>query len=125
MPHNRDLTGKIIVSAIEVHKNLGPGLLELTYEECLCHELHLRKIPFERQKFLPLEYKGLKLDYYGYRMDVVVDDKVALELKCVDKIAPVHEAQLLTYLKLTNMKIVLIINFNSGLLRDGIKRMVL
>ncbi len=120
----KELTDRIIASAIEVHRNLGPGLLESAYEECLCHELTLREIPFERQKNLPLEYKGLKLDC-GYRIDIVVDDKVVLELKCVDQILPVHEAQLLTYLKLTGMKVGLILNFKVELLKDGIKRFVL
>jgi GxxExxY protein len=120
----KELTNKIIASAIEVHRNLGPGLLESAYEECFCHELYLQKIPFERQKPLPLEYKGIKLDC-GYRIDVAVDNRVVIELKCVDQIMPVHEAQLLTYLRLSNIKVGLIINFNIGLLKEGIKRIVL
>ena len=119
-----ELTDKIIASAIEVHRHLGPGLLEFAYEECFCHELGLRKIFFERQKPLPLKYKGVELDC-GYRIDVAVDNKVIVELKCVDAILPIHEAQLLTYLRLTNIKVGLIINFYTGVLKDGIKRLVL
>ena len=122
--YNEELTDKIIASAIEVHRHLGPGLLESAYEECFCHELNIQGIPFERQKPLPLEYKGIKLDC-GYRMDIVVDRKVVAELKCVDKITPVHEAQLLTYLRLSHIKVGLIINFYTPVLKDGIKRLVL
>ena len=111
-PHE-DLTDRISSRAIEVHRQLGPGLLESAYEECLCHEFRLEAIPFERQKILPVQYKGIKLDC-GYRMDVIVDNKVILELKCVEKILPVHEAQLLTYLKLSQLKVGLIINFYSA-----------
>ena len=122
--YNKELTDSIIASAIEVHRHLGPGLLESAYEECLCYELNMRKIPFERQKPLPLRYKGIKLDC-GYRMDIVVNNKVIIELKCVDKITPVHEAQLLTYLRLSNIKVGLIINFYTAVLKNGIKRLVL
>ncbi len=122
--YNEELTDKIIAAAIEVHRNLGPGLLESAYEECFCHELYIKGFPFVRQKPLPLEYKGIKLDC-GYRMDIVVDNKVVVELKCVDKILPVHEAQLLTYLRLSNIKVGLIINFYTPVLKDGIKRLVL
>jgi len=122
--YNKELTEKIIASAIEVHRHLGPGLLESAYEQCLCHELYLREVPFERQKALPLEYKRIKLDC-GYRMDLIVDNKVVLELKCVEKILPVHEAQMLTYLKLSNIKVGLIINFYTNVLKNGIKRLVL
>ncbi len=122
--YSEKLTDKIIASAIEVHRHLGPGLLESAYEECFCHELYLQGISFERQKPLPLEYKRIKLDC-GYRMDIVVDNKVVVELKCVDKITSVHEAQLLTYLRLSNIKVGLIINFYVGVLKDGIKRLVL
>lgn len=124
MLYNKELTEKIIASAIEVHRHLGPGLLESAYEQCLCHELYLREVPFEKQKALPLEYKGIKLDC-GYRMDLIVDNKVVLELKCVEKILPVHEAQMLTYLKLSNIKVGLIINFYTNVLKNGIKRLVL
>jgi len=153
-----ELTNRIIASAIEVHRNLGPGLLESAYsprrivfykmyyfngliiilekifkaifnciqrgEECFCHELYLQGLPFERQKPLPVEYKGINLDC-GYRMDVVIDNKVVVELKCVDRITPVHEAQLLTYLRLSHIKVGLILNFYTQVLKDGIKRLVL
>jgi GxxExxY protein len=116
-----DLTGAVIAAAIEVHKILGPGLLESTYEECLCRELELRKISFERQRELPVEYKGLGLDC-GYRLDVIVEKKVILELKAAEALLPIHQAQLLTYLKLTGLKIGLLINFNVPVLKEGIKR---
>ncbi len=116
------LTGKVIGAAIEVHKALGPGLLESAYEECLCHEFNLRSFPFERQKELPIEYKGVKLDC-GYRLDIVVWNKIILELKSCSELLPIHEAQLLTYLKLANKKVGLLINFNVPVLKDGIKRM--
>ena len=116
------LTGEVIGAAIEVHKALGPGLLESAYEECLCHELRLRGIQFERQVELPIEYKGTKLNC-GYRMDVVADDQVILELKSCEALHPIHEAQLLTYLRLTGRKVGLLINFNVPILREGIKRL--
>jgi len=115
------LTGEVIGAAIEVHKALGPGLLESAYEECLCRELDLRKIAYERQKELPVEYKGVRLDC-GYRLDVVVGDKLIVELKAVESLLPIHKAQLLTYLKLTGIKTGLIINFNVSALKDGIQR---
>jgi GxxExxY protein len=118
-----DLSKKLIACAIEVHRYLGPGLLESAYEECLCHELSLQDIFFERQKALPLQYKGISLDC-GYRMDIVAANKIILELKCVDKILPVHEAQLLTYLKLTNLKVGLIFNFHVSVMKNGIKRLI-
>ena len=118
------LTGEIIGAAIEVHKTLGPGLLESAYEECLCEELRLRKVPFEKQRDLPVKYKGIALDC-GYRLDVIVDNKVIIELKACDEIMPIHEAQILTYLKLTGIKIGLLINFNVPVLREGIKRFIL
>jgi GxxExxY protein len=117
-------TGPIIGAAIEVHRALGPGLLESAYEECLCHELHLRGQTFQRQVALPVPYKGLKLDC-GYKIDVVVDNAVILELKCVEKILPIHEAQLLTYLKLSGKHVGLLINFNVPLLTQGLVRRVL
>jgi GxxExxY protein len=116
------LTGKVIGAAIEVHKTLGPGLLESVYEECLCHELTLQKIAFERQKELPVEYKGLKLSI-GYRIDLLVQDQLILELKACDALQPIHEAQLLTYLKLSGIKYGLLINFNTPMLKDGLKRL--
>jgi GxxExxY protein len=120
-----ELTEKIIGAAIEVHRALGPGLLESAYEECLCHEFNLRELAFKRQVPLPVEYKGVKLDC-GYRVDVLVQDEVVLELKCVEHLLPVHDAQLLTYLKLTRKRVGLIINFNvATLVRGGIVRKVL
>ena len=116
------LTGKVIGAAIEVHKTLGPGLLESVYEECLCRELQLIKFSYERQKSLPVEYKGAMLDC-GYRLDLVVEGRLIVELKSCDTLQPIHEAQLLTYLKLTNIKVGLLINFNVPVLKDGIKRM--
>jgi len=117
------LTEKIIGAAIEVHKLLGPGLLESAYEECLAHELSFANISFERQVPLPVIYKSLKLDC-GYRIDFLVEKTVVLELKAVEGIQPIHEAQLLTYLKLGGWPIGLLINFNVPVLRKGIKRMV-
>ena len=117
------LTRDVIGAAIEVHKILGPGLLESAYEECLCHELKLRNITYERQKELPIEYKGIKLDC-GYRLDIVVARKLILELKSCNNLEPIHKAQLLTYLKLTGIKIGLLINFNVPILKQGIKRII-
>jgi GxxExxY protein len=117
-------TGPIIGAAIEVHRHLGPGLLESAYEECLCHELHLRGIDFRRQVDIPVEYKGLKLDC-GYRLDLIVHEEVVVELKCVERVLPVHEAQLLTYMMLTGKRVGLVINFNVPLLTKGITRRVL
>jgi len=118
------ITGNIIKAAIEVHKHLGPGLLESAYEECLCHELHLMGLSFEKQRDLPVEYKGIKLDC-GYRLDLVIENKVIVEIKAVDRILPIHEAQVLTYLKLSGLKVGLLVNFNSPVMRDGIRRIVL
>ncbi len=119
------LTEQIIGAAIEVHRELGPGLLESAYEECLCHEFHLRNLTFERQVHLPVRYKGIALDC-GYRIDLIVEDSLVLELKCLERILPVHEAQLLTYLKLTGKRVGLVLNFNvSVLTRGGIIRKVL
>ncbi len=117
------LTEAIIGAAIEVHSELGPGLLESAYEECLCHELMLRGLSFKRQVELPVVYKGIKLDC-GYRIDIIVEDRVVLELKTVEKLLPVHEAQLLTYLKLSGKRVGLLINFYSAVIRNSIKRMV-
>ena len=123
MTNINELTSKIIGAAIEVHVALGPGLLESAYEECLCYELGLRGLSNERQKPLQLIYKGRKLDC-GYRVDIVVENAVILELKSCEKIEPIHSAQLLTYLKLTGLHIGLILNFNVPVMRDGIVRMV-
>lgn len=117
------LSKEIIGAAIEVHSHLGPGLLESAYEECLCREMSIRGLTFERQKPLAVSYKGVKLDC-GYRLDVVVGGLVILELKAVDQVESIHEAQLLTYLKLLDLKLGILINFNVPLLKDGIKRIV-
>ena len=118
------LSNEIINAAIEAHKSLGPGLLESAYETCLCHELSLRKIPFDRQYPVPVNYKGVNLDA-GYRLDILVDDLVIVEIKAIKKLEPIHEAQLLTYLRLTNKWLGLLINFNVPILKQGIKRKVL
>ncbi|MEM1304025.1 MAG: GxxExxY protein [Planctomycetota bacterium] len=122
-PH-KELTEKVIGAAMEVHRHLGPGLLESSYEVCLCRELSLCGVAFERQANLPIEYKGVSLDA-GYRMDLVVDGKVVVELKSVESITGVHEAQLLTYLRLSGLRVGLLINFNNKLLKDGVTRRVL
>lgn len=113
----------IIGAAIEVHKHLGPGLLESAYEEPMAHELTLRSIPFERQKPLPVVYKGVRLES-GYRLDFLVGGLVVVELKAVDKLAPIHEAQMLTYLRLAGCKLGLLLNFNTIRLKEGIQRVV-
>ena len=118
-----ELTQQIIGAAIEVHKQLGAGLLESSYERCLCRELSLREIPFKCQLELPIIYKGLVLES-GYRIDLLVDDEVVVEIKAVEKILPIHEAQLLTYLRLSGNHVGLLINFNAKLLKDGLKRIV-
>src|SRR5258708_5090616 len=119
-----DLTREIIGAAIEVHKELGPGLLESAYEECLCHELNARGSKFQRQLTVPVTYKGTALDC-GYRIDLLVENSVIIELKSVECILPIHGAQLLTYMKLLNKTIGLLINFNVPLLKQGILRKVL
>ena len=119
-----ELSNQVIGCALEVHRNLGPGLLESTYEQCLAHELKIANILFKLQHPLPVEYKNIKLDC-GYRIDVLIDDSIIVELKSVDKILPIHQAQLLTYMKLAGISIGLLINFNVKYLKDGIKRMVL
>lgn len=115
------ITEKIIGCAIEVHKNLGPGLLESTYEECLVYELINAGLSCERQKPLPIAYKSIELEC-GYRIDLLVEDRVVVELKTVECFNSVHEAQILTYMKLANKEIGLLINFNVILLKNGIKR---
>ena len=119
-----ELTEAVIGAAMEVHRTLGPGLLESTYEMCLCRELVIREIPFERQVPIPVEYKGIKLDC-GYRADIIVDSRILVEIKAIDSLLPVHDAQLLTYLKLGDWKIGLLINFNVELLKHGLRRRVL
>ena len=118
-----DLSSAIIGAAIEVHRALGPGLLESAYEQCLAQELSLRKIPFQRQRPLPVHYKGTQLDC-GYRLDFLVAEIVVVEVKAIDALLPIHQAQLLSYLKLGGWKLGLLINFHVPLLREGIKRVV-
>ena len=120
----KELTRQIIGAAMEVHRELGAGLLESAYRACVARELALRGIPFELEKAIPVQYKGVEVDI-GYRVDIVVDDKVVVELKAVERIRRVHEAQMLTYLKLTGCRVGLLINFNVALLKQGIKRLVL
>lgn len=118
------LSKQIIGAAIEVHRQLGPGLLESAYEECLAYELSLRQVPFERQKPVPVVYKQVHLDC-GFRLDLLVGSLVVVELKAVDALTSVHEAQVLTYLKLTGCKLGLLPNFNVPVMRDGIKRLAM
>jgi len=119
-----ELSNKVIGCAIEVHRELGPGLLESAYEQCLAHELRLQNIPFELQRVMPVEYKGVLIDC-GCRLDLLVDGKLIVELKAVAAIEPIHEAQILTYLKLAKRRTGLLINFNIRLLKDGVRRFVL
>ena len=121
---HEDLTEQIIGSAIEVHRGLGPGLLESAYEECLCFELAQAGLAYRRQMPLPVVYKDVRLDC-GYRMDVVVDQQLIVEIKAVERIMPIHEAQMLTYLRLSDHRIGLLLNFNSVVLKDGLRRFVL
>ncbi|RPH40325.1 MAG: GxxExxY protein [Planctomycetota bacterium] len=116
------LTEKIIGAAIEVHRELGPGLLESAYEECLAHELTLRRVPFNRQQSLPITYKAVKLDC-GYRLDLLVEQRVIVEIKAVERIIPIHQSQLLSYLRLSRIKWGLLLNFNVPVLRQGMRRM--
>lgn len=118
------LTRAIISAAIQVHRALGPGLLESAYQACLCRELELHHLRFRQQVDLPVIYKDVKLDC-GYRIDFVVEEKVVLELKAIEAILPVHQAQLLTYLRLSGLRVGLLINFNVPVLKDGIRRRVL
>ncbi len=120
---DKQLTYEIIGAAIEVHRQLGPGLLESAYEECLCRELAIRNIPFERQKPLPLVYKDLKLDC-GYRLDLLVGGRVVVEIKATESLAPIHEAVVLTYLRLSGCGLGLLINFHAMTLKSGIRRFV-
>ncbi len=118
-----DISGLIIGAAIEVHKQMGPGLLESTYENCLAFELKQLGLKVVQQQALPIVYKEVKLDA-GYRIDLLIEDKVVVEVKSVDFLADIHTAQILTYLKLKNLKVGLLINFNTVLLKEGIKRVV-
>ena len=124
MLYEKELTDKIIGAALEVHRKLGPGLLESAYSICLAHELTLRNVPFEKEKPLPVCYKGVLLDC-GYRLDFLIAGKVIVELKAVEALAPVHEAQLMTYLRLAGCQVGLLMNFNTEQLRDGLIRRVI
>ncbi len=119
-----DLSNKVIGCAIEVHKTLGPGLLESTYQQCLAHELSIHQIKFKIEHPLPVKYKEIHLDC-GYRLDFLVEDEIILELKSVEQLKGIHEAQLLTYLKLANIRHGFLINFNVTLLKQGLKSFVL
>jgi len=121
---DEDLTGEIIGAAMSVHRELGPGLLESAYQASMCRELTLRGIPFQSQLDIPVEYKGLRLDC-GYRIDLLVDNQVVVELKSIERFQRVHEAQLITYLRLSGVHVGLLINFNVPALRQGIVRRVL
>ena len=119
-----ELSHRVIGCALEVHKHLGPGLLESTYEQCLAHELKQAGVPFQLQHPVPVSYKGIRLDC-GYRVDLLIDGRIILELKSVDKMLAIHEAQLLTYMKLAHIPVGFLMNFNVKYLKDGMKRMVL
>jgi len=121
--HENQISSKILDCSIKVHKTLGPGLFESVYEEALCFELQNIGLNFERQIGIPVIYEGVKMEL-GFRADIIVEDKVIIELKSVETIAPVHKKQLLTYLKITGKKLGLLINFNEALLKDGITRIV-
>jgi len=118
-----EITEKIIGAAMEVHRVIGPGLLESSYEACLCRELEIQGLRFARQVLLPVRYKDIDLDC-GYRMDLVVEESVIVEIKAVEGILPIHEAQLLTYLRLTGQRVGLLINFNVPVLKQGVRRLV-
>ncbi|HEX3882689.1 MAG TPA: GxxExxY protein [Stellaceae bacterium] len=122
--HETGLGERVIGSAIAVHRHLGPGLLESAYEECLCAELADAGIAFRRQVPLPIVYKSVRLDC-GYRMDIVAENELIVEVKAIDRLLPIHDAQLLTYLRLSGLRAGLIMNFNSILLKDGLRRIVL
>jgi GxxExxY protein len=121
---DNEITHQIIGAEIEVHKQLGPGLLESAYEECLAHELHLRNLNVERQKPIPLIYKETNLDC-GYRLDLLVESRIIIELKSVEPLGPIHEAIVLTYLRLSGHRLGLLINFNVTILKDGVRRFVI
>ena len=124
LSHDNALSDRVIGLAIAVHRQLGPGLLESAYEECLCFELKQNDIPHQRQVPLPVVYKSIRLDC-GYRMDVVVGEKLILEIKSVEHLQAIHEAQMLTYLRLSGLKVGLLMNFNSVVLKDSLRRFVL
>lgn len=119
-----ELSNKVLGCAIEVHRELGPGLLESTYQRCLAQELQINDIAFKLEHSQPVEYKGLQLDC-GYRIDVLVEDEIILELKSVDQIKGIHEAQLLTYMKLSGIKQGFLLNFNVSMMKEGIKSFVI
>ena len=121
---DNEITHEIIGAAIEVHKHLGPGLLESAYEECLFHELQLRNLKVERQKPVPVVYKETKLEC-GYRLDLLVEGKIVVELKSVEALGPIHEAIMMTYLRMSGHKLGLLINFNVNVLKDGVRRFIL
>jgi len=123
-PHINELTYDVIGAAIEVHRTLGAGLLESTYRECLCRELTLREIAFQREYALPLRYKGIRLEC-GYRIDILINGLIVVEIKAVEALAPIHDAQLLTYMRLGGWGVGLLINFNVVVLKDGIRRKVI
>jgi len=122
-PELEELAAKVVNAAYSVHKGLGPGLLESVYEICMCHELSKAEIPFKRQVEMPIMYDNIRLDA-GLRIDILINEKIVVELKAVEKMVPLYEAQLLTYLKLTGLKLGFLINFNVPLIKDGIKRIV-
>ncbi len=124
LEHGSELTRRIIIAAIEVHRALGPGLLESLYEECLCCELKYQSIAYRRQVTLPVTYRDIRVDG-AFRMDIVVERSVVVEIKAVERLAPVHEAQLLTYLRLSGLRVGLLMNFHSAVLKDGLRRVVL
>jgi GxxExxY protein len=131
MEHEAEKTGnfddgsaEVIGACIEVHRHLGPGLLESAYERCVCRELSLRGVRFDRQREVPLVYKGLEIDP-PYRLDIVVNDRLIVELKAVSQLLPIHEAQVLTYLRLTGLPVAILVNFNVATLRQGVRRITL
>ena len=117
-----ELSEKLIGAFIEVHRHLGPGLLESAYEQCVCHELSINGISFERQLPVPVTYKGVRLDC-GYRVDLVVASRLIVEIKAVERLLPIHQAQVLTYLKLTGLDTALLVNFNVPVVKDGLRRL--
>ena len=119
-----DCSGAVIGACIEVHRHLGPGLLESGYEHCVAHELTMLGLRVERQRPLPLEYKGTRLEC-GYRLDLVVEDGLVVEIKCVDQLLPIHKAQLLTYLRLTGLPTGLLVNFHETVLKNGLRRLTM
>ena len=118
------IASAIVDASLKVHRTLGPGLLESVYEACLCHELSLRRVPFQRQVAFPVTYEGLRLEC-GLRLDLIVDRQVVVEIKAVEDMIPLFKAQLLTYLKLSNLRLGLLINFNERLVKDGIQRVAI